>query len=303
MRTLKLIIALYLVTLCAVPAFANPLRVVTSTTDLAWLTAQIGGDEVDVTSLLSGEEDPHYVDAVPRFIHRVANADMVCVVGMDLEIGWMPKVLSKSANAQVQPGGKGYCETGKGVEALDVITDNVNRSMGDVHPDGNPHFQLSPSHMTQAGNVVMDTLIELRPESAETFLLNFEKFSQRMSQLQHAIETKLAPLKATKIMEYHKEFSYFVDIYGLVSVGALEAVPGVPPSAGRLAKVSINAKKENVKLLIAANHNPKKLLRRFTSLSKIPVVTVFTSIQNNNEVNDYEKLQHHVADRLLEVLN
>ena len=151
MKMLRHIFALYLVALFTTPVFAESLRVVTTTTDLAWLTKQIGGDEVEVTSLLSGEEDPHYVDAVPRFIHLVANADIVCVVGMDLEIGWMPKVLSKSANAQVQPGGKGYCETGKGVEALDVITNDVDRSMGDVHPDGNPHFQLSPLHMAQAG--------------------------------------------------------------------------------------------------------------------------------------------------------
>jgi len=291
-----------LLVLCITPAFAAPLKVITSTTDLAWLTKQIGGDEVAVTPLLKGKEDPHYVDAVPRFIHLLADADMVCIVGMDLEIGWMPKVLSRSANAQVQPGGKGDCVSSKSVKALDVISGSIDRSMGDVHPDGNPHFHLSPLHIVQAGETVMGTLLELRPEASESFLLNYEALEQQMTQLHGVIKAKLAPLKEFKIMEYHKEFSYFFDAYGLNSVGALESVPGVPPSAGRLARAALSAKKDKVKLLIAAEHNPKKVLKRFSSISHVPVVTVFTSIQAEGEVNDYAKLQQQIADHLLQVL-
>ena len=301
MKMMKNVIAFCLLALCTTPLFAEPLRVITTTTDLAWLTKQIGGAEVEVTPLLSGKEDPHYVDAVPRYIHLAANADMICIVGMDLEIGWIPKVLSKSANTQIQPGGKGYCEASKSVKALDVVTGVVDRSMGDVHPEGNPHFHLSPLHMVQAGESVIDTLIELRPDSSEEFLHNFETFSQQMKQLHSTIKTKLAPLGESKIMEYHKDFSYYTKVYDLTSVGALESVPGVPPSAGRLAKASISAKKDKVKLLVAATHHPQKVLKRFTSLSKVPVATVSISIQADSEIDNYEKLQHHIADRLLQV--
>ncbi len=300
MKRLATLLALVMMNLYASVLMAASLNVVTTTTDLAWLARQIGGDDVQVTALLTGREDPHYVDAVPRYIHQVANADAVCVVGMDLEIGWIPKVLSKSANAQIQPGGSGYCDASEHVDALDVITDSVNRSMGDVHPDGNPHYHLSPLHLLQAGEKVLDVLIELQPDRAQQLLQNYQLLSERLAALQTEIQSKLKPLRDWRFLEYHKDFGYFFDAYGLESVGELEAVPGVPPSAGRLAKTSISAKKEGVQLLIASSHNPLKVLKRFSSLSGVPYVQVSTSIQFDGDINDYATLQHHIADALLQ---
>ena len=117
-------------------------NVITTTTDLQWLTKQIGGDKVKVESLLNGTEDPHYLDAMPHFISKVANADMFCLIGLDLEVGWAPKILSRSGNKKVQPGGKGYCETGKTIKALNIPTGRIDRSQGDIHPQGNPHYHL-----------------------------------------------------------------------------------------------------------------------------------------------------------------
>lgn len=299
MKRLAVLFALLPLKLFSTVLAAAPLNVITTTNDLSWLAQQIGGDDVQVTALLSGSQDPHYVDAVPRYIHLVANADAVCIVGMDLEIGWIPKVLSKAANAQVQPGGRGYCDASVGVDALDVISGNVDRSMGDVHPDGNPHYHLSPSHMLQAGENLLDTLIELQPNNAEMFLQNFESLSEDLNTLQIEIQAKLAPLKTYTFLEYHKDFGYFFDAYGLNAVGTLEAVPGVPPSAGRLAKTSISAKKKGVQLLIASSHNPTNVLQRFSTLSDVPFIKVPTSIQTQGEINDYAKLQHHIADSIL----
>ena len=281
---------------------AAPLNVITTKSDLSWLAQQIGGDEVQVTALLSGSEDPHYVDVVPRYIHLVANADTVCIVGMDLEIGWIPKVLSKSGNAQVQPGGRGYCDASVGVDALNVISGNVDRSMGDVHPDGNPHYHLSPSHMLQAGENLLGTLIELQPDNAEVFIQNFESLAKDLNSLQVESQAKLERLKTYKFLEYHKDFGYFFDAYGLNAVGALEAVPGVPPSAGRLGKTSISAKKEMVQLLIASSHNPTNVLKRFSTMSDVPFIKVPTSIQTQGEINDYAKLQHHIAESILQAV-
>ena len=295
-------IALLLFMLSSTVLAAAPLNIITTTTDLRWLAQQIGGDKVEATALLSGEEDPHYVDAVPRYVHLVANADAVCIVGMDLEIGWIPKVLSKSGNAQVQPGGRGYCDASNGVDALDVISGSVNRSMGDVHPDGNPHYHLSPSHILQAGENLLGVLIELEPTNAEVFMQNFEILSKTLDTLQKEIQIKLEPLMPYKFLEYHKDFGYFFNAYGLNSLGALEAVPGVPPSAGRLAKTSISAKKDGVQLLVASSHNPRNVLKRFSSLSDVPFVKVVTSIQTQGEINDYAKLQHHIADSILQAV-
>ncbi|OED44043.1 hypothetical protein AB833_02420 [Chromatiales bacterium (ex Bugula neritina AB1)] len=300
MKRLAILFAPLLFKLFSTALAAAPLNFITTTTDLSWLAQQLGGENVQVTALLSGAEDPHYVDAVPGYIHLVSNADAICIVGMDLEIGWIPKVLSKSANAQVQPGGQGYCDSSVGIDALDVISGRVDRSMGDVHPDGNPHYHLSPSHMLQAGENILGVLIKLQPDNAEVFIQNFETLSDSLTALQGEIQTKLDPLKPYKFLEYHKDFGYFFDAYGLNSVGALEAVPGVPPSAGRLAKTSISAKKEGVQLLVASSHNPTKVLQRFTTLSGVPFIKVSTSIQTHGDINDYAALQHHLAESILQ---
>ena len=214
----------------------------------------------------------------------------------------IPKVLSKSGNAQVQPGGRGYCDASVGVDALNVISGNVDRSMGDVHPDGNPHYHLSPSHMLQAGENLLGTLIELQPDNAEVFIQNFESLAKDLNSLQVESQAKLERLKTYKFLEYHKDFGYFFDAYGLNAVGALEAVPGVPPSAGRLGKTSISAKKEMVQLLIASSHNPTNVLKRFSTMSDVPFIKVPTSIQTQGEINDYAKLQHHIAESILQAV-
>lgn len=299
-NTIALLLASIWLHLYATAIAAAPLNIITTTTDLGWLAQQIGGDGVEVTALLSGDQDPHYVDAVPKYIHLVSNADAVCIVGMDLEIGWIPKVLSKSGNAQVQPGGRGYCDASNRIAALDVISGSVNRSMGDVHPQGNPHYHLSPSHLLQAGDNILETLINLNPNGAEQYLANYQSLSARLDALQAEIQTRLEPLTRYRLLEYHKDFGYFFAAYGLTSIGALESVPGVPPSAGRLAKTAISAKKDGVRLLVASNHSPINVLKRFTSLSAVPFTQLPTSIQSGQAIDNYAKLQHHIADALLQ---
>ena len=122
----------------------KPITVVTTIPDLGWMVKEIGQHDVVVQSFLTGSEDPHYVDAVPKFVLWASRADMIVSAGLDLEVGWLPKVLEQSANAKVQPGGIGYCEVGNYVTVLEKPTTLTNRSMGDIHPRGNPHFYLSP---------------------------------------------------------------------------------------------------------------------------------------------------------------
>ena len=154
--------------------------------------------------------------------------------------------------------------------------------------------------MLQAGENILGVLIELQPDNAEVFIKNFQLLSDSLTKLQQEVQAKLDPLKPYKFLEYHKDFGYFFESYGLNTVGALEAVPGVQPSAGRLAKTSISAKKESVQLLVASSHNPTKVLQRFTTLSGVPFIKVSASIQTQGDVNDYAALQHHVAESILQ---
>lgn len=283
-------------------AHAKALKIVTTIPELAEIAKDIGGAEVEASSLLKGTEDPHFIDAVPSFIRSVADADGVCIVGLSLEIGWIPKILEKSANAKVQPGGTGYCEAGKAVQALEKPTGTIDRSMGDVHPDGNPHFWLSPLALKSAATEVKDLLTRLRPEKNAEFEKGFKEFQKRMDALHKRIEQKLKTSQKTKVIEYHKEFTYFFNAYKLESAGSIEEKPGVSPSAARLAEVSNSAKQSGVKLAVGAPQSPEKQLRKFSELSGIPYEKLPDMVQTaDSHLNTIEKLQDRISDALIKI--
>src|SRR5512140_1703699 len=148
---------------------AAPLKVVTTIADLASLTKEVGGDRVDVTAIARGYQDPHFVEPKPSFLMLLRDADLLEVVGLELEIGWLPPLLDQSRNANIRPGTKGYLDLSNGVEILDRPTGAVNRSMGDVHPMGNPHYWLDPANAVRIAIQIERKLEELRPADAPSF--------------------------------------------------------------------------------------------------------------------------------------
>lgn len=264
------------------------IKVVATLPDVAEVVRAVGGDEVEVTTLLSGSEDPHYADARPDYILKVRRAAVVCAIGLDLEIGWLPKVLDKSGNANVQTGGSGFCEVGQSVKPLEIPTGVIDRSLGDVHPHGNPHFNLDPLKLVEAANEVVHVLSKVQPDKATLFQKNYDSFKKQMTEL-HASLAKA--LKKVKVMEYHKEFTYFFSSYGLESAGSLEEKPGMPPSAARIAQVAQFAKEKKVMALFASPSAPHATLERFHELSGIPVITVPSYVQNSGGPNSIEALQ------------
>ena len=275
------------------------LKVVTSTTDIKWLVEKIGGSRVNVESLLSGFEDPHYVEAMPHFVAKVARADMFCLVGLSLEIGWVPKLLSRSGNKKVQPGGEGYCNTGRGVKALGIPTGKIDRSGGDVHPEGNPHFHLGPHAFLDGGRVVLNVLMGLDSTHTKTYIANFKNLEKELMQIKTKISKIVRPLKNKRIMQYHKEFTYFLQEFGLTSDGALEKVPGVPPSAAWLAHMTLRANKRGVVLLMASNTSPRKTIRKFQEDSKIPVAIMPISIVSKDGFRSYPDLLESMAKSIV----
>jgi zinc/manganese transport system substrate-binding protein len=283
----------------------QPLKVVTTLPDLAEVVRRVGGDAVTVEALLSGREDAHFVDAVPNFIRKVADADIVCVVGLELEMGWMPRVLPRSGNRKVQEGGQGYCEAGRAVETLDKPSGPIDRSMGDVHPSGNPHFNLSPKALAQAAGVVAQVLSQNRPKDAALFEKNLARFRQDMQTLENDIRERLKPAielskKQAIAIEYHKEFTYFFNLYGLRSYGSIEEKPGVPPSAARLADIATRAKNDGVKIAIGARYSPDRHFKRFSELSGIPFKQLPTAVHKEGDANSIESLQKLIADAILD---
>ena len=198
---------------------SKQIQVVTTTPDIEWLVKKVGGQLVDVSSLLDGSEDPHFVDAMPHFVSKVAKADVFCFVGLELEVAWAPKVLRKSGNAVVQKGGKGHCDAGSGVEAIEIPTGKIDRSMGDVHSSGNPHYHLSPTSFFQAAQIVAVSLTATSPDYASTFQKNLASLETELKEIKNRVSARLTSKQKLRIMQYHKEFSYFITEFKLNSEG------------------------------------------------------------------------------------
>lgn len=288
-------------------ATAAPLKLVATLPDLAWMMQEIGGDKVEAKALLRGTENPHFVDAVPDFIRQVAEADVVCVAGLDLEVGYMPAILSRSGNARVQGSGPGACDIGKSVTPRDKPSGPIDRSMGDVHPAGNPHFWLSPQSLAEGGREVLRVLTAVDRPNAALYEKNYAAFKKRMDELTQEIQGVLEPFRKeaqgkTILIEYHREYAYFLELYGIKSFGSIEEKPGLPPSAGRLMEVARDSKAAGVRVALAADYNPQKTLERFQAISGIEVVTVPTMIQASGPFASYEALQKHIASSLVKAL-
>jgi zinc/manganese transport system substrate-binding protein len=269
-------------------------RVVTTIPELAWVAEKIGGDQVIAKSLLRGTEDPHYVDALPDFVRRVADADIVCFVGADLEVGWLPKVLSRSGNKTVQNGGAGFCDASRTVELVEKPHGPIDRSMGDVHPGGNPHYWLSPPHLAEAAREIVQAMSRARPEKKEFFRKNFLEVTRKLNELVQSEQVKLKK-NSGALLEYHKEFVYLFKAYGLTSLGTLEQIPGREPSARRIADIAILAKDSKARLLVAGPFAPGSALSKFTELSGVPTIKVPTLLKANRDGTPEDYISNHRA--------
>lgn len=296
---MKSFILILVTSFLALPALGS-LKVVATVPEIAWVAKQIGGELVQANSLLEGSEDPHHVDVVPSFIFEVAQADLVCALGMELEDAWLDRVITRSGNQKVKKGTDGYCELGRLVSPLGVPKGAVDRSQGHVHSAGNPHFNLGPKAFLQASREVLNHLIGLRPEQASLFQENYQKMEKRFQVMTENLQREFTDrLKTARFFEYHQDFAYFAQDYGLVFDGSLEEVPGAPPSAGRLAERAVRAKEQGIKLLVASEHAPERVLRRFSDLSGVPYVQVPTMLTRGE---DYLQWQKSLVEKIVKVL-
>src|SRR5437016_3161549 len=162
-------------------AFAKKLNVVTATTDLAALAQEVGGDRINVEAIAKGYQDPHFVEAKPSFLLKLRQADLLVVVGLQLEIGWLPPLITQSGNSRIQVGANGYLDASQFAEILDIPTGTVTRAMGDVHPLGNPHYWLDPDNGRRLAKGIAGKLGELDPEDASYFQQRDQDFEKRLA--------------------------------------------------------------------------------------------------------------------------
>jgi len=243
----------------APPAAAAKLFVVATTPDLAAITREVGGDKVEVESLAVGTQDPHFVDPKPSFIVKLNRADVYVKRGLDLEVGWAPVLEKGARNANVLPGGQGYVDASVGIAPLEVPSGPVSRAMGDVHPFGNPHYQLDPDNAKVVARNIVDGLSRVDVADAAYFGQRLADFSRRVDERLAGWLQMLAPYRGTKIVTYHKSWDYFAQRFGLDIIGTMEPKPGVAPSPAHLAQLITLMQAQHCKLLIKEPFYPENL--------------------------------------------
>lgn len=284
------------------------LKILTTIPDLAFAVSAVTGDRAEVDSLLAGSENPHYVDARPDLIRRVSDADIVCAVGLQLEDGWLPRVLQKSGNARIQAGGPGFCQMGPAVKLLQVPTQAVDRSMGDLHPAGNPHFWLSPTALAESTDALLKILGQVDSQNAAVYQQNATAFKKRMQELVKSLRPsvqaaiQLAQKSSGKpplVIEYHREFAYVFETYGITSAGSIEEKPGVPPSAARLGTVALQTKDSGVRFAVAAPYAPLSLIHKFSEVSGLSHAILPASSKRTDGFN-YEQTHRNLIQLLIQ---
>jgi ABC-type Zn uptake system ZnuABC Zn-binding protein ZnuA len=280
-------------TLVAGHAFAahGKLNVVTTTSDLASITREVGGEFVDVTSVARGYQDPHFVESKPSFLLLLKSADLLAVVGLDLEIGWLPPLIDQSRNTKIRPGEIGYLDVSRGVEILDRPTGAVNRSMGDVHPLGNPHYWLDPANAVRIAIQIEKKLEQLQPANTAYFQKRLNDFKVRMNEANKRWTAMLAPFRDAKIVTYHNSWPNFMRRYGLNVAGFVEPKPGVPPSPSHLFQLISMMKEQKVKVIVMEPYFDRKTPQSVADRTGAQLIVLYPSVGGaKSGTDDYVQL-------------
>lgn len=282
-------------------AFAK-LKVVGSIPDLAALAREVGGDLIETQTIARGDQDPHYLEPKPSFALMLNKADLLIEAGLELESGWLPILITQSRNPKIQPGQKGFLNAAQELSILEIPTGAVDRSMGDVHPDGNPHYWMNPRNGLVIAKRIAQRLGELDPGNASRFAENYADFEKRLSPRILDWEKAAAPFRGKKVVTHHKSFSYFVDWTGLKVEGLIEPKPGIPPNPSHLLSLINLIQTEKIPLIITENYYDPKPSRELAEKTGAKVLILPTSVGGEPGLKTYEDLFEALIGKLKGVL-
>jgi len=276
----------------AAPAYAaDKLYVITATTDLAALAQEVGGDRVEVESIARGYQDPHFVEAKPSFLLKLRKANLLIVVGLQLEIGWLPPLISQSGNPRIQgPGAAGYLDASQFAEILEIPTGEVTRAMGDVHPLGNPHYWLDPENGRRIARGIQMKLAQMRPADAAYFQQRYDSFAQRLTEAEQRWDAEMKPYHGRRVVTYHRSWPNFAKRFGLEVAGYIEPRPGIPPSPGHTVELIGQIKREGIKEILVEPYFDLKTPNAVARDTGAKVVVLTPSVGGEKEITDYFKL-------------
>ncbi|HKB14390.1 MAG TPA: metal ABC transporter substrate-binding protein [Vicinamibacterales bacterium] len=285
------------------PAAAQgKLNVVATTEDLASIAREVGGDRIAVEAIARGYQDPHFVEAKPSFILKLQKADVLIVVGRELEIGWLPPLIQQSRNAKVQVGADGYLDASLQVKILEIPTGLITRAMGDVHPLGNPHYWLDPENGKLVAKEIADKFARLRPNDAAAFQQRLADFNTRLDAAEKKWLAAMAPYKGLKVVTYHRSFPNFAERFGLDIIGYVEPRPGIPPSPQHTLDLINEMKRQNVKIVMVEPYFDLKTPNSIGRETGAAILVMPPSVGGTKEVTDYFKLFDYDINLLVEAI-
>ena len=265
---------------------AAKLKVVTTIPDLADMTRQIGGDQVDVTSLATGVEDIHAVPMKPSFAVRLNRADAVVLLGLEAEHAFLPALLEAARNPKILRDAPGYIDCSVYVTPLEVPT-RIDRALGDQHPMGNPHYNADPVMAKEAARAIADGLSRLRPEHEADFKKNLAAFEEKLDAAIARWEREAAPLRGKKLVSYHPDLIYFAERFGMEPVGTIEIRAGVDPTPGHIADLEERMRREKVDLVVRELHYPAGLAETVARATGAKLVELPVMVGGVPEAKDY----------------
>ncbi|PYV47742.1 MAG: zinc ABC transporter substrate-binding protein [Acidobacteria bacterium] len=282
----------------AIPAQAKKLNVITATTDMAALAQEVGGDHINIESIAKGYQDPHFVEAKPSFLLKLRQADVLITVGLQLEIGWLPPLITQSGNPRIQVGANGYLDASQFAEILEIPTGTVTRAMGDVHPLGNPHYWLDPDNGRRVARGIAGKLGELDPTDAAYFQERFQDFDKRLTAAEQKWDAEMAPFRGRKVVTYHNSFSNFAKHFHLIVIGYVEPRPGIPPTPSHTLDLIGLMKRENCKLVLVEPYFDMKTPNSIGAATGAKVEVYLPSVGGEKQVTNYFQLFDYDIDLL-----
>lgn len=280
---------------------AAQIQVVTTIPDLASITRQVGGDEVEVFSIAKGYQNAHFVDPKPSYIVNLSRADMFVTVGLDLETGWAPQLVQSSRNSKIQRGNPGYVDASESVSLLQVPV-TTSREEGDIHIYGNPHYWLDPIRGKQIAENIYNHLVQISPENQEYFSKNLQEFKDRVDRKMEEWQKMMEPYQGVEIIAYHNEWVYFEERFGLKIVDFLEPKPGIPPTPSQLVAIIKKVKAQSIPVIINSPYFSSKSPEVVARNTGAEVIVLSTMTGGLEPVKDYFDVFDYNIKTLTEAL-
>ena len=289
----KKILFFLLFSVFMISANAGNIKVVATTTDMKSIAEFIGGNRVSASAIATGYQNPHFVDPKPSYIISLSTADLFITVGLDLEIGWSPQLLTSSRNTKIQKGSPGYVDASINIPLMQVPL-AANRAEGDIHIYGNPHYWLDPLNGKIIARNIADGLERVDPSNKNFYEANLKAFDDRIDAKMKEWQQKMLPFRGTKIIAYHNEWCYFENRFGLQIVDFMEPKPGIPPSPSQLVKVIREVSANSIKVIVSSPYfttSSSDVVSKQTGAKELTLATstgAFDSIKNYFDLFDYD---------------